>query len=60
MESDENQKWIDAMHDDMKLLHDNHTYVLVKLPNGKMSLENRWIYIVKHENNSKSPGYKED
>lgn len=26
MESDENQKWMDAMHDEMKSLHDNQTY----------------------------------
>lgn len=58
MESDENQKWMDAMHDEMKSLHDNHTYDLVKLPKGKRALENRWIYRVKHEGNSKSPRYK--
>ena len=58
MESDENKKWLDAMHDDMKSLHDNNTYNLVKLPKGKMALENRWIYRVKHESNSKSPRYK--
>jgi hypothetical protein len=53
MESDENQKWIYAMHDEMKSLHDNHTYDLVKLPKGKRDLENKWIYRVKHERNSK-------
>ena len=58
MESDENQKWLDAMHDEMKSLHDNHTYDLVKLPKGKRSLENWWIYRVKHESNSKTPRYK--
>ncbi|GAU22987.1 hypothetical protein TSUD_98150 [Trifolium subterraneum] len=58
MESDENQKWLDAMNDEMKSLHDNHTYDLVKLPKGKRALENRWIYRVKHESNSESPRYK--
>ena len=58
MERDENQKWLDAMHDEMKSLHDNHTYDLVKLYKGKRALENRWVYIVKHERNSKSPRYK--
>ncbi|RDX67830.1 hypothetical protein CR513_53244, partial [Mucuna pruriens] len=35
MESEEKQKWMDAMQDEIKSLHDNHTYDLVKLPNGK-------------------------
>lgn len=39
MESDENQKWMDVMHDEMKSLHDNHTYDLMKLPKGKKGLE---------------------
>ena len=42
----------------MKSLHDNHTYDLVKLPKGKRDLENKWIYRVKHERNSKSPRYR--
>ena len=58
MESHENQKWMDAMHDEMKSLHDNHTYDLVKLSKGKRALENIWIYRFKHESNSKPPRYK--
>lgn len=58
MESDENKKWMDAMHEEMKSLHDSHTYGLVKLPKGKRALETRWIYRVKHESNSKTPRYK--
>ena len=41
----------------MKSLHDNHTYDLVKLPKGKRSFENRWIFRVKHESNSASLKY---
>ncbi|RDY07582.1 hypothetical protein CR513_08287, partial [Mucuna pruriens] len=58
MESEEKQKWLDAMQDEIKSLHDNHTYDLVKLPNGKKVLENRWIYKVKQESNSAYPRYK--
>ncbi|RDX78453.1 hypothetical protein CR513_41273, partial [Mucuna pruriens] len=35
MESEERQKWLDAMEDEIKSLHDNNTYDLVKLPKGK-------------------------
>ena len=41
--------WVDAMQDEMKSLHDNHTFDLVKLPKGKRALPNRWIYKVKQE-----------
>ncbi|RDX90094.1 hypothetical protein CR513_28078, partial [Mucuna pruriens] len=44
IKSEERQKWLDAMQDEMKSLHDNHTYDLVKLPKGKKVLKNRWIY----------------
>ncbi|RDY09563.1 hypothetical protein CR513_06048, partial [Mucuna pruriens] len=43
---------------EIKSLHDNHTYHLVKLPKGKKVLENRWIYRVKQESNSTSSRYK--
>ena len=58
MESEEKQNWLEAMQDEMKSLHDNHTYDLVKLPKGKRSLENRWIFRVKHESNFASLRYK--
>ncbi|RDY03953.1 hypothetical protein CR513_12375, partial [Mucuna pruriens] len=45
MESEEKQKWLDAMQDEIKSLrHNCQTYDLVKLLNGKKVLENRWIY----------------
>jgi len=56
--SEEKKKWLDEMQDEMKSLHDNHTFDLVKLPKGKKALKNRWIYKVKQERNSTSPMYK--
>ena len=58
MESEEKKKWPDAMKDEMKSLHDNHTFDLMKLPKGKRALDNRWIYRVKYESNTMSPRYK--
>ena len=55
MESKEKRKWLDAMKDGMKSIHDNHNFDLVKLSKGKKALDNRWIYKVKHESNSTSP-----
>ena len=37
---DENKmKWADDMQDEMKSLHENHSFELVKLPNGKKNFE---------------------
>ena len=58
MECEEKKKWLDTMKDEIKSLHDNHTFDLVKLPKGKRALDNRWIYRVKHESNTMSPRYK--
>ena len=42
-------KWVNAMQDEMKSLHENNSFEFVKLPKGKRALKNRWIYRVKQE-----------
>jgi len=49
---------LEAIKDEMKSIHDNHTFDLVKLPKGKRALNNKWSYRVKHESNSTSMRYK--
>jgi hypothetical protein len=58
MEDEHKLEWVDAMQDEMKSLHDNHTFDLVKLPKGKRALTNRWIYKVKQEEHTSQPRYK--
>lgn len=58
MKSEEKNKWVGAMDDELKSLHDNHTFELVKLPKGKRALKNRWVYKVKHDDSSSHPRYK--
>ena len=58
LDGEEKKQWMDAMQDEMKSLHDNHTYDLVKLPKGKRALETRWIFRVKQDSNSTLPRYK--
>uniref|UniRef100_A0A803N8D4 Uncharacterized protein n=1 Tax=Chenopodium quinoa TaxID=63459 RepID=A0A803N8D4_CHEQI len=55
MDSDDKQHWLDAMKDEMKSLHDNHTFDLVKLPKGKRALRNRLVYKQKQDENAKKP-----
>ena len=40
------------MQEEMKSLNENHTYDLVKLLKGKRTLKNKWVYMLKTENNS--------
>jgi len=58
MESEHKNKWITAMDIEMKSLHDNHTFELVKLPKGMKALQNRWIYRLKTKENGSTPRYK--
>jgi hypothetical protein len=46
------------MQDEMKSLHENHTYDLVKLPKGKRALKNKWVFRCKIEPNRSQPRYK--
>jgi len=45
------------MQEEINSLHENHTYDLVKLLNGKKSLQNKWVFHLKHYENSSHPKY---
>ena len=46
------------MQDEMKSLHENHTYDLVELPKGKRALKNKWVFRCKIEPNRSQLKYK--
>jgi hypothetical protein len=46
------------MQEEMKSLHENHTYDLVELLKGKRALKNKWVFICKIEPNRLQPRYK--
>ena len=57
--NDENkEKWMKVMQDEMKSLHENKTFDLVKLPNGKKALKNKWVFRIKHEEHGVHPRFK--
>ena len=58
MEDEHKSEWVDVMQDEIKSLHDNHNFDLVKLPKGKRALTNMWIYRVKQEEHTSQPRYK--
>ncbi|RVW71312.1 Retrovirus-related Pol polyprotein from transposon TNT 1-94 [Vitis vinifera] len=58
IESEQKREWIEAFQDEMKSLHDNHTFELMKLSKGKRALKNKWEYKVKQEEHTSCPRYK--
>jgi hypothetical protein len=55
---DQKNEWQKAMQEEMKSLHENHTYDLVELPKGKRALKNKWVFRCKIEPNRSQPRYK--
>ena len=51
MQHDQKKQWLEAMQDEMKSLHENHTYDLVELPKDKRTLKNKWVFRCKIEPN---------
>jgi len=39
---EEKDKWYITMQEEMKSLNENYTFELVKLPQGKRALKNKW------------------
>lgn len=46
------------MQDDMKSLHETHTYDLLKLPKDKRTLKNKWVFKLNIEENNSQLRYK--
>ncbi|CAM6086082.1 unnamed protein product [Calypogeia fissa] len=44
MASSEKSEWTQAMHKEMKSLHDNKTWELVDLPKDKQIVDSKWVY----------------
>ena len=51
------KEWDKVMQEEVRSLLENHTYDLVKLPQGKKALRNQWVYRLKTENNGSQLRY---
>ena len=60
MEYEHKDQWIEVMQDEMKSLHENHIYELIKLPKVMRALKNKWLSKVKVEEHNLKPGTKLD
>lgn len=58
LEDEHKKEWLEAMVYEMKSLQENQTFELVKLPQGKRALKNRWVYRLKQDVNALVPRYK--
>ena len=47
MRSRNKTEWLKVMDDEMKSLHDNHTWELIKKPTGARLVSCKWIFKVK-------------
>ena len=54
----DNENWLQAMHDEMDSLEKNHTYELVELPKGKKTLKNKWVFKLKKDDSRNVVKYK--
>ena len=41
------------MEEEMNSLLENKTWELVNLPKGRKALQNKWVYMIKHESDEK-------
>lgn len=58
MEDEHKKEWFEAMQDEMNSLHKNNTFELVKLPNDKRALKNKWVFELKTEEHTSRLRYK--
>eukprot|EP00253_Pinus_taeda_P002726 PITA_02726 len=49
MQVETRKKWEKDMKEEMDSLEHNHTWDLVRLPTGKTTLQNKWVYKLKEE-----------
>ena len=52
------EKWYNAMQEEMNFLHENYTYELMELLEGKKALRNKWVYKLKTGEDGNTPRYK--
>ena len=51
-------EWLKEMKEEMKSLHENHTYDLVKRPKKRKILKNKWVFRRKNDGNSSQSKFK--
>lgn len=58
IETDDKDKWMQAMQEELQSLKENQAYDLMKLPKGRRALKNKWVFKLKSEEKNPNPRYK--
>nr|XP_033510057.1 uncharacterized protein LOC117274803 [Nicotiana tomentosiformis] len=57
-EATQEEKWVEAMKQEISALQDNHTWEVVDLPVGKQIVGSKWVYKIKYKANGEVDKYK--
>lgn len=58
MECDNSKKWCNAMKEELKSMHDNKVWDLVKLSEGSNQVHYKWVFKTKHDSKDYIKQYK--
>jgi len=58
MQDSNSKKWIDAMNEEYKSMHDNQVWDLIPLPEGKKPISCKWIFKTKRDSEGNMERYK--
>lgn len=56
--SDEKDNWVGAMKSELETMNENQTWELVKLPENRKTVKNRWVFARKTDNAGNTIRYK--
>ncbi|KAJ0480735.1 putative RNA-directed DNA polymerase [Helianthus annuus] len=57
-EASSDDKWVEAMNNEMEALYRNNTWVLVDLPKGRKPIGCKWVYKIKYKASGEVERYK--
>ena len=55
-----NPKWVEVMQSEINALQNNHTWKVVTLPKGKVTIGCKWIYKIKYKSTSEIERQRQD
>ncbi|KAL0265510.1 UNVERIFIED_CONTAM: hypothetical protein PYX00_010839 [Menopon gallinae] len=60
LERDDKELWLKAMNEELQSIEENGTWELVKLPQGKVPIQNKWVFTIKEDQKGTLRGIRPD
>ncbi|GJW31648.1 putative RNA-directed DNA polymerase [Tanacetum coccineum] len=57
-QTSQDERWREAMQQEIKALEKNKTWTLEELPEGKRAIDSKWVYKIKYKSNGEVERYK--